>query len=54
MKVRDLVKLIENDGWYWIRTKCSHHQYKHATKPSLVTVRGNSGDDLAPGGRITS
>ena len=28
MKVRDLVKLLERDGWYWVRTKGSHHQYK--------------------------
>jgi predicted RNA binding protein YcfA (HicA-like mRNA interferase family) len=49
VKVRDLVKLIEKNGWYLIRTKGSHHQYKHPTKPGLVTVPGNAGDDLAPG-----
>ena len=31
--MRDLIKLIEEDGWYWVRTKGSHHQYKHPTKP---------------------
>lgn len=49
MKVRDLSKLIEKDGWYWVRTKGSHHQYKHQTKTGLVTVPGNPGDELAPG-----
>jgi len=49
VKVRDIVKLIEKDGWYWVRTKGSHHQYKHPTKPGLVTVPGNPGDDVAPG-----
>jgi predicted RNA binding protein YcfA (HicA-like mRNA interferase family) len=47
--VRDIVKLIEKDGWYWVRTKGSHHQYKHLTKPGLVTVPGKPGDDVAPG-----
>ena len=49
MKVRDLVKLLERDGWYWVRTNGSHHQYKHQTKPGVVTVPGNPGKDLAVG-----
>lgn len=49
MKVRDLIKLIERDGWYRVRTKGSHHQYKHPAKPGLVTVPGNPGDDIAAG-----
>jgi len=49
VKVRDLIKLIENDGWYWVRTKGSHHQYKHPTKPGLVTVPGTPGKEMAVG-----
>ena len=49
MKVRDIIKLIESDGWYLDRTRGSHRQYKHAGKPGLVTVAGKPGDDLAPG-----
>ena len=49
MKVRDLVKLLESDGWYWVRTKGSHHQYKHPTKPGVVTVPGNPGKEVAVG-----
>jgi predicted RNA binding protein YcfA (HicA-like mRNA interferase family) len=49
VKVRDIIKLIEKDGWYWVRTKGSHHQYKHSTKPGLVTIPGNPGDDVASG-----
>lgn len=49
VKVRDLVKLIEKDGWYWVRTKGSHQQFKHSTKPGLVTVPGKPGDNLAVG-----
>lgn len=49
MKVREIIKLIEQDGWYLARTRGSHRQYKHLNKPGLVTVPGKPGDDLAPG-----
>lgn len=49
MKVRDVIKLIEKDGWYHVATEGSHRQYKHPAKPSRVTVPGKPGDDLAPG-----
>jgi predicted RNA binding protein YcfA (HicA-like mRNA interferase family) len=49
MKVRDIIKLIEQDGWYLARTRGSHRQYKHPNKLGLVTVPGKAGDDLAPG-----
>ena len=40
--------MIEDDGWYLARTRGSHRQFKHRTKPGLVTVAGKPGDDLAP------
>jgi predicted RNA binding protein YcfA (HicA-like mRNA interferase family) len=49
MKVRDIIKLIEDDGWCLIWTRGSHRQYKHPHKLGLVTVPGKQGDDLAPG-----
>jgi len=49
VKVRDVLRLLEEDGWYLIRTKGSHRQYKHPTKTGLVTLPGKPGDDLAPG-----
>ena len=49
MKVRDVIKLIENDGWYLVVTKGSHRQFKHAVKPGRVTIAGHPADDLAPG-----
>ncbi|MDQ3557040.1 MAG: type II toxin-antitoxin system HicA family toxin [Gemmatimonadota bacterium] len=49
MKVRDLVHLLEQDGWLHVRTKGSHHQYKHPTKRGTVTVPGRPGDELATG-----
>ncbi|MEW6446666.1 MAG: type II toxin-antitoxin system HicA family toxin [Bacillota bacterium] len=49
MKVRDVIKLIEKDGWYLVAIKGSHRQYKHPVKPGRVTIAGRPGDDLAPG-----
>jgi predicted RNA binding protein YcfA (HicA-like mRNA interferase family) len=49
MKVRELVRLLEGDGWYLARTRGSHRQYKHLTKPGVVTLPGKPKDDLAPG-----
>jgi predicted RNA binding protein YcfA (HicA-like mRNA interferase family) len=49
MKIRDIIKMLEEDGWYLARTRGSHQQYKHSTKPGLVTIAGKPGDDLATG-----
>jgi predicted RNA binding protein YcfA (HicA-like mRNA interferase family) len=49
MKVRDIIRLLEQDGWYLKATKGSHRQYKHPTKAGRVTLPGHPGDDLAPG-----
>jgi predicted RNA binding protein YcfA (HicA-like mRNA interferase family) len=49
VKIRDIIKLLEEDGWNVVRQRGSHRQFKHASKPGLVTVAGKPGDDLAPG-----
>lgn len=49
MKVKEIIKILEDDDWYLVRTRGSHRQYKHQTKPGLVTVPGKLSDDLAPG-----
>jgi predicted RNA binding protein YcfA (HicA-like mRNA interferase family) len=46
MKVRDVIRLIEADGW--VRTRGDHRQYKHPTKPGLVTISGPRNDDVHP------
>ncbi|NUN63445.1 type II toxin-antitoxin system HicA family toxin [Pseudanabaena biceps] len=51
MKVKEVIKLIEADGWYLARTRGSHRQFKHFTKLGLVTVPGKPSDDLAIGTR---
>ena len=49
MKVRELVRLLERDGWFLKRTRGSHRQYYHPTKPGCITVPGKPGDELAMG-----
>ena len=49
MKVREVIKLIEDDGWYLVRTRGSHRQFKHPEKPGVVTVSGNLEKDVPPG-----
>jgi predicted RNA binding protein YcfA (HicA-like mRNA interferase family) len=48
MKVRDAIKLVEQDGWVLVRTKGSHRQYHHPTKPGTVTIAGKPSLDLDP------
>jgi predicted RNA binding protein YcfA (HicA-like mRNA interferase family) len=49
MKVREVVQMLEVDGWFLVATRGSHRQFKHAAKPGRVTVAGKPSDDLAPG-----
>ncbi|MEM6648380.1 MAG: type II toxin-antitoxin system HicA family toxin [Bacteroidota bacterium] len=49
MKVRDVIKLIEEDGWAHVRTRGNHRQFKHPNKPGKVTVAGKPSLDLPPG-----
>ncbi len=49
MKVKEIIQLIEADGWYLARTRGSHRQFKHPDIAGLVTVPGKFSDDLAPG-----
>lgn len=49
MKVREIVKELEDDGWSLARQSASHRQYRHGSKPGTVTVPGNMGAELAKG-----
>ncbi|MBW1930962.1 MAG: type II toxin-antitoxin system HicA family toxin [Deltaproteobacteria bacterium] len=49
MKVRDVIFMIEKDGWYLARQKGSHRQYKHPVKKGLATIAGHRNDDIGPG-----
>jgi len=49
MKVSEILRLIQDDGWFLVATRGSHRQFKHPVKPGRVTVAGKPSDDLAPG-----
>ena len=50
MKTKEIIKLIETDGWYEVRQRGSHKQFKHPVKPGLVTVPVHRlSNDLTPG-----
>jgi predicted RNase H-like HicB family nuclease len=40
--VREIIRLIEQDGWYHVATRGSHRQYKHPRKPGRVTIAGKA------------
>jgi len=49
MKVREMIRILEQAGWYLVRTKGSHRQFKHPNKSGTVTIAGKSSLDLPPG-----
>ena len=53
MKVREVIRRLEADGWRLVVTAGSHRQFKHPTKLGRVTVSGSLGDDM-PSGTLAS
>ena len=49
MRVSDLLRILNEDGWFLVATRGSHRQFKHPVKPGRVTVPAKPADDLAPG-----
>ena len=49
VKIRDVIKALEQAGWVLVATRGSHRQFKHPLRPGRVTVAGRPSDDLAPG-----
>lgn len=45
MKAREVIKMIEDDGWYLVRQKGSHKQFKYSIKKGLVTVSAHRPSD---------
>ncbi len=54
LKVREVIRLVENHGWYHLVTNGSHRQYKHPVKKGRVTIAGHPCDDLRPGNSTAS
>ncbi len=44
MRFREIENIIVKDGWYQVKQKGSHHQYKHPSKPGKVTIAEHGGD----------
>ena len=49
MKVKEAINIIEADGWFKVRQKGSHRQFKHSLKKGLVTIAGKLSNDLPKG-----
>ena len=49
LKVSEVIKMIEADGWLLVATRGSHRQYRHPVKPGRVTIAGKPSKDLPPG-----
>ena len=41
---REVIKILEADGWYLVQVVGSHHQFKHPTKSGRVTVKNPTKD----------
>lgn len=49
MKVRELLELLEADGWRQARMRGSHRQFDHSTKRGTGTIAGQPGTEIPPG-----
>jgi len=48
LRVREMIRRVERDGWVWVRTTGSHRHFHHPVKPGTVTIPGSMGEDLKP------
>jgi len=49
LKVSEVIRLLEKNGWVKMRSRGSHRQFKHPNHALMITVPGNEGTELAPG-----
>jgi len=49
VKVAEILRLLNDEGWNLVVTRGSHRQFKHPSKRGRVTVPGKPSDELAPG-----
>ena len=52
-KVRDILKMLQRDGWWLDRQEGSHRQFRHRVKKGTVTVAGQESVTL-PHGTVNS
>jgi predicted RNA binding protein YcfA (HicA-like mRNA interferase family) len=48
IKVKELLKILREEGWYLVRQKGSHRQFHHPTKTGTVTIAGKASVELPP------
>ena len=48
MKVRDVIKLVEADGWQYQKSEGSHRKYRHPTKAGRVIIAGHPSEEVKP------
>ena len=46
-KVKEVIRMLEEDGWVLMTTKGDHRQFKHPTRKGKVTVRGKQSETLS-------
>lgn len=46
-KVREVIRMLKEDGWYMERQRGSHRQFKHETKSGVVTINGKMNQTLS-------
>jgi len=44
-KVKEMIKMIEQDGWFLYAQQGSHKQYKHLVKKGRVTIPDHGKND---------
>lgn len=54
MKGKELIAILEADGWYLARQSGSHRQFKHLIKPGICTVSVHKLSDDIPIGTLNS
>jgi predicted RNA binding protein YcfA (HicA-like mRNA interferase family) len=49
MKVSEVLRRLQADGWVQVTTKGSHRQFKHPDRSGRVTVAGKPSHTIPPG-----
>ena len=49
MKVREVIQIVEQNGWFQVAQRGSHRQFKHPSKPGKVTIAGHPAADMDKG-----
>jgi predicted RNA binding protein YcfA (HicA-like mRNA interferase family) len=49
MKAKDVIKLVEENGWYFERQTGSHKIFKHPVKPGIIVIPEHGKEDIKPG-----